>query len=171
MPSVVKSVSFDAADALTLARFWAAVLGSDVDEDSTVGKAFVEAAGWGGPNIWFTRVPEPKTAKNRVPFDPRGPGCGGRRGRPAGTARRRRGAPLPGPRGHGGSGRQRVLRRARTHIAASQPAASPRVRRDDDPNVQIIHYRVASRHDADGCAAVHIGGDARIATLSSVHAG
>ena len=74
MPSVIKSVSFDAADALVLARFWAAVLGSDVDEDSTAGKAFVDAAGWGGPNIWFSRVPEPKTAKNRVHFDLRAPG-------------------------------------------------------------------------------------------------
>jgi predicted enzyme related to lactoylglutathione lyase len=73
MPSVIKSVSFDAADALALARFWAAVLGSDVDEDSTTDKAFVEAAGWGGPNIWFTRVPEPKAAKNRVHFDLRAP--------------------------------------------------------------------------------------------------
>ena len=74
MASHIKSVSFDAADALALARFWAAVLGSDVDEDSTADKAFVEAAGWGGPNIWFTRVPEPKTAKNRVHFDLRAPG-------------------------------------------------------------------------------------------------
>jgi predicted enzyme related to lactoylglutathione lyase len=75
MPSVIKSVSFDAADALALARFWAAVFGSDVDEDSTPAKAFVEAAGWGGPNIWFIRVPEPKTAKNRVHFDLRAPGA------------------------------------------------------------------------------------------------
>ena len=74
MPSVIKSVSFDAADAVALARFWAAVFGSDVDEDSTPGKAFVEAAGWGGPNIWFTKVPEPKSAKNRVHFDLRAPG-------------------------------------------------------------------------------------------------
>ena len=73
MPSVIKSVSFDAADALALARFWAAVFGSDVDEDSTTGKAFVEAAGWGGPNIWFTKVPEPKAAKNRMHFDLRAP--------------------------------------------------------------------------------------------------
>jgi len=75
MPSVIKSVSFDAADALALAGFWAAVLGSDVDEDSTAEKAFVEAAGWGGPNMWFTRVPERKTAKNRVHFDLRAPGA------------------------------------------------------------------------------------------------
>jgi hypothetical protein len=72
--AVIKSVSFDAVDALALARFWAAALGSDVDEDSTAGKAFVEAAGWGGPNIWFTQVPEPKTAKNRLHFDLRAPG-------------------------------------------------------------------------------------------------
>lgn len=75
MPSLIKSVSFDAADALALARFWAAVFGSDVDEDSTTDKAFVEAAGWGGPNIWFTRVPEPKAAKNRMHFDLRAPGA------------------------------------------------------------------------------------------------
>ena len=75
MRSVIKSVSFDAADALALARFWAAALGSDVDEDSTADKAFVEPAGWGGPSIWFTRVPEPKTAKNRMHVDLRAPGA------------------------------------------------------------------------------------------------
>jgi Glyoxalase-like domain len=75
MAAVIKSVSFDAADALVLARFWAAVFGSDVDEESTADRAFVEAAGWGGPNIWFNRVPEPKTAKNRVHFDLRAPGA------------------------------------------------------------------------------------------------
>ena len=75
MASVIKSVSFDAHDALALATFWAAVLGSDVDEDSTAEKAFVEAAGWGGPNIWFNRVPEPKVAKNRIHFDLRAPGA------------------------------------------------------------------------------------------------
>ena len=77
MASVIKSVSFDAADALRLATFWAAAFGSDVDEESTSDKAFVEAAGWGGPNIWFTRVPEPKRAKNRMHFDLRAPGAVG----------------------------------------------------------------------------------------------
>ena len=75
MASVIKTVSFDAADARALATFWAAALGSDVDEASTAEKAFVEAAGWGGPNIWFTRVPEAKTAKNRIHFDLRAPGA------------------------------------------------------------------------------------------------
>ena len=74
MGSYVKSVTFDAADALVLGTFWAAALGSDLDEDSSSDKAFVEAAGWGGPNIWFQRVPEPKTAKNRMHFDLRAPG-------------------------------------------------------------------------------------------------
>ena len=74
MASVIKSVTFDATDGRALATFWAAVLGSDVDEDSTADKAFVEAAGWGGPNIWFIRVSEAKTAKNRVHFDLRAPG-------------------------------------------------------------------------------------------------
>ncbi|WP_426505224.1 VOC family protein [Dactylosporangium sp. McL0621] len=45
----IKSVTFDCADALAQARFWAAALGSDVDEDSTPDRAFVEAAGWGEP--------------------------------------------------------------------------------------------------------------------------
>jgi Glyoxalase-like domain len=74
MPAYVKSVTFDCADALVVARFWAAALGSDVDGDSTSAKAFVEAPGWGGPNLWFAKVPEPKTAKNRMHFDLRAPG-------------------------------------------------------------------------------------------------
>lgn len=73
MASVIKTVTWDCADALVLARFWAAALGSDVDEDATSEKAFVEAAGWGAPNMWFNRVPEPKTAKNRLHFDLRAP--------------------------------------------------------------------------------------------------
>src|SRR5262245_43582429 len=69
MPVFIKNVTFDCADALALARFWAAVLGSDVDEESTADRADVEAPGWGGPNMWFVRVPEPKTAKNRLHLD------------------------------------------------------------------------------------------------------
>jgi hypothetical protein len=75
MTTYIKSVTFDAKDALVLGRFWAAVLGTDLDEDSTSDKAYVEAAGWGGPNLWFQQVPEPKTAKNRMHFDLRAPGA------------------------------------------------------------------------------------------------
>ena len=74
MPTFVKSVTFDCADALVVARFWAAALGGEMDEDSTPEKAFVEAPGWGGPNLWFQRVPEPRTVKNRMHFDLRAPG-------------------------------------------------------------------------------------------------
>jgi hypothetical protein len=73
MASVIKSVTFDSTDVLGLARFWAAALGTDVDEDATDDRAYVEAPGWGGPNMWFIRVPEPKTAKNRMHFDLRAP--------------------------------------------------------------------------------------------------
>jgi hypothetical protein len=73
MASFIKSVTFDCEDALVTAAFWAAALGSNVDEDSTSARAYVEAAGWGGPNMWFARVPEPKTAKNRLHFDLRAP--------------------------------------------------------------------------------------------------
>jgi hypothetical protein len=74
MPSYIKTVTWDCADALRVAQFWAAALGTDVDEESTPDRAFVEAAGWGGPNMWFVRVPEAKTAKNRVHLDLRAPG-------------------------------------------------------------------------------------------------
>lgn len=63
MPAYMKSVTFDCADALRLARFWAAALGSDVDEDSTATKEYVGPPGWGGPVFWFQAVPEPKTAR------------------------------------------------------------------------------------------------------------
>jgi hypothetical protein len=66
-------VTFDCDDALALGAFWAAALGTDLDEDATSDKAYVEAAGWGGPNLWFQRVPEGKSAKNRLHFDLRAP--------------------------------------------------------------------------------------------------
>jgi predicted enzyme related to lactoylglutathione lyase len=69
----VKSVSVDCADAARVAAFWAAALGGEVEEGATRDKAFVEAPGWGGPSMWFTRVPEPKTAKNRMHLDLRAP--------------------------------------------------------------------------------------------------
>src|SRR3979409_704455 len=73
MSTYIKAVTFDCRQPLVVATFWAAALGSNVDEDATEDRAFVEAPGWGGPNMWFVRVPEPKTAKNRVHFDLRSP--------------------------------------------------------------------------------------------------
>ncbi|MGE5827422.1 MAG: VOC family protein [Micromonosporaceae bacterium] len=74
MPVYIKTVTFDCADALVVARFWASALGTDVDDEATADRAYVEAPGWGGPNMWFVRVPEPKTAKNRLHFDLRAQG-------------------------------------------------------------------------------------------------
>jgi glyoxalase superfamily protein len=73
MPSFIKNLTVDCEDALRVARFWAAALGSDVDEDSTPERAYVEAAGWGGPNIWFRGGRGAKTAPNRVHLDLRSP--------------------------------------------------------------------------------------------------
>jgi len=73
MATYVKSVTFDCADALVVGRFWAAALGGELDADATSAKAFVEAPGWGAPNIWFQRVPEEKTTKLRMHFDLRAP--------------------------------------------------------------------------------------------------
>jgi hypothetical protein len=69
MPAFVKNLTFDCADALAVARFWAAALGADVDEDSTPERAYVEAPAWGGPNLWFRGTRGPKTAPNRLHLD------------------------------------------------------------------------------------------------------
>ena len=47
MPSYIKSVTFDCHEPLVVAAFWAEALGSNVDEDSTSERAWVEPAGWG----------------------------------------------------------------------------------------------------------------------------
>ena len=46
MAAFIKSVTFACGNALAQARFWAAALGSDVDEDATRARTYVEAAGW-----------------------------------------------------------------------------------------------------------------------------
>jgi hypothetical protein len=69
MVSFIKSVTFDCREPLRMAAFWASAVGSNVDEDSTPDRAWVEPAGWGGPSLWFVRVPEGKVAKNRQHFD------------------------------------------------------------------------------------------------------
>jgi hypothetical protein len=74
MVSFVKSVTFDYADPMLLAEFWAVAVGSNIDEDSTPDRAWVEPAGWGGPTLWFQKVPEGKSAKNRQHFDLRAVG-------------------------------------------------------------------------------------------------
>jgi hypothetical protein len=79
-------VVFDCRHPASLARFWAAALdgyrvapyddaelarlsamGVDGPEDDP--SVLVEPVACGGPRLWFTRVPEPKTVKNRVHLD------------------------------------------------------------------------------------------------------
>jgi hypothetical protein len=60
----------DAADPRPLAAFWAPALGY-VDEpgyDDPDGASIIDPLG-AGPAIGFLRVPEPKTAKNRMHID------------------------------------------------------------------------------------------------------
>jgi len=92
MASVIKSVTFDSTDVLSLARFWATALGTDVDEDATADRAYVEAPGWGGPNMWFVRVPEPQNCEEPNALRPAGAAHHGQRGRAtagSGSDRRR----------------------------------------------------------------------------------
>ncbi len=79
-------VVFDCRHPASLARFWAAALdgyrvapygeaelarlrslGIDDPEDDP--SVLVEPSSGSGPRLWFTRVPEPKTVKNRVHLD------------------------------------------------------------------------------------------------------
>jgi Glyoxalase-like domain len=86
--SIGFQVTFDAADPQRLAAFWRDVLGyrdEDPPEPHATWEEFARAAGipeerWGDfaavvdpdgvrPRLFFQRVPEPKTAKNRVHLD------------------------------------------------------------------------------------------------------
>jgi catechol-2,3-dioxygenase len=65
------AVTFDCADAASLARFWADVLGRQVAEDSISQRVILLPGDGdtGGPRITFNKVPEPKTVKNRLHLD------------------------------------------------------------------------------------------------------
>jgi predicted enzyme related to lactoylglutathione lyase len=62
------SVTFDAADPPALADFWSMVTGYPVDT-ATEFFALITGDGSVGPRFMFLRVPEGKTAKNRVHVD------------------------------------------------------------------------------------------------------
>jgi hypothetical protein len=66
--SSVHLISFDCADPYALAGFWAEVLGRSRHPQDHPGdpEAVLPAPDAGGPNLYFQRVPEPKTVKNRV---------------------------------------------------------------------------------------------------------
>ena len=60
------NVSFDCADPYRLAQFWSAVTGHPVGPDDHPGDPEVAVLTPDGPMLFFDRVPEPKTVKNRV---------------------------------------------------------------------------------------------------------
>src|SRR4051794_25909144 len=83
--SNLKDIVVDCSDAWTLAHWWADVLGYRVrphtDDDLAQLRAegierpeddpniAVDPVDGGGPGVWFCKVPEPKTVKNRVHID------------------------------------------------------------------------------------------------------
>jgi predicted enzyme related to lactoylglutathione lyase len=62
MSSTLTHLTFDCADAESVARFWAAVLDRPVDDGASPGYALLA----GTPGWMFLQVPEPKATKNRV---------------------------------------------------------------------------------------------------------
>jgi hypothetical protein len=71
MTSALRDICFDCADQLRVARFWADVLGYEPryhpedGVDAPVALVSTESS----VRIWFNKVPEPKTAKNRIHID------------------------------------------------------------------------------------------------------
>jgi|SRR5450755_2703715 predicted enzyme related to lactoylglutathione lyase len=72
MHASILNITFDCADARAQALFWAAVTGWAAEERGAT-PGHVEYAvvppGESTPRLYFTTVPEPKTAKNRVHLD------------------------------------------------------------------------------------------------------
>ncbi|AZS71493.1 glyoxalase [Streptomyces lydicus] len=66
MVSVVQNVAIDCADAYELARFWSEALGCPLHPEGRPGAAETEVMLPEGPVLYFNRVPEPKTVKNRI---------------------------------------------------------------------------------------------------------
>jgi predicted enzyme related to lactoylglutathione lyase len=64
----LESVTFDCVDPPALATFWSAVTGYTITRSSPF---FVQMTGDGtvGPRFMFIKVPEAKTAKNRMHID------------------------------------------------------------------------------------------------------
>jgi Glyoxalase-like domain len=64
------TLTFDTADPVRVATFWAAALGYDLVDPDPEGASIADPSGK-TRGIFFQPVPEPKTAKNRVHLDVR----------------------------------------------------------------------------------------------------
>ena len=71
MPLRLGNITFDCADVLKVARFWSAALDRPLDPRSSEHFASIGTAdpARAEPAWYFTEVPEPKRAKNRVHLD------------------------------------------------------------------------------------------------------
>ncbi len=72
MHASIHNITFDCADAKAQAMFWAAVTGGTArEQDGTPGHVewVVMPVSPGTPRLYFTTVPEPKAAKNRMHLD------------------------------------------------------------------------------------------------------
>ena len=70
MTAAVHTVTFDSDNPYELALFWSAVLGLPLEDAAKPGHNQVYlATPEGGPGYLFIRVPEGKTAKNRMHLD------------------------------------------------------------------------------------------------------
>jgi predicted enzyme related to lactoylglutathione lyase len=65
------TLTFDTADPVAVATFWAAALGYELDDDSDETGAYIKDLSGQTRGMFFQPVPEPKTAKNRVHLDVR----------------------------------------------------------------------------------------------------
>ncbi len=69
MPLDPATLTFDCADPVRVATFWAAALGYRLDPDSDATGAYVSDPSGLTAGIFFQPVPEAKTAKNRMHLD------------------------------------------------------------------------------------------------------
>jgi predicted enzyme related to lactoylglutathione lyase len=64
------AITIDCLEPLRLARFWAAMFGTELESAVGEGPAYVDLLPLPGvPILRFQRVPEPKVVKNRVHLD------------------------------------------------------------------------------------------------------
>ena len=73
MASRISTLTIDAHNPASLARFWQQALGWEADDDGTIYS--LAPAGGGAPGIDVVPVPEPKTVKNRLHLDLSADGC------------------------------------------------------------------------------------------------
>jgi predicted enzyme related to lactoylglutathione lyase len=66
MPSDVLNIAFDCSDPYQLAQFWSEVTGAPLADDDQPDDPEASVQLRNGTKLWFNRVPEPKTVKNRV---------------------------------------------------------------------------------------------------------